>query len=74
MFTHAVHIFKPILKGSDDGVLHLKESGFWTLSVIQCFLKNTTYRKLDLFPSSGKMKVAPALLGPTGAVIEASSF
>jgi hypothetical protein len=30
-----------ILKGSDDGVLHSKESDFWTLSIVQCFLKNT---------------------------------
>jgi hypothetical protein len=29
----------------------LKESGFWTLSIIQCLLKNTTFWKLDLFPS-----------------------
>jgi hypothetical protein len=26
--------------------------------------KNTTFQKLDLFPSSGKMKVALTLLGP----------
>jgi hypothetical protein len=26
-----------ILKGSDDGVLHLKESCLWTFSIIQCF-------------------------------------
>jgi hypothetical protein len=56
---------KLILKSSDDGVLlHFKESCFWTLSIVQCFLKNTTFRKLDLFPSSGKIKVAPTLLGP----------
>jgi hypothetical protein len=53
-----------ILKGSDEGVLHLKQSGFWTLSIVQCFLRNATFRKLNLFPSSGKMKVAPTLLGP----------
>jgi hypothetical protein len=39
-----------ILKGSDNGVLHLKELGFWTLSIVQWFLKNTTFRKLDQFP------------------------
>jgi hypothetical protein len=40
----------------------VKESGFWTMSIVR-FLKNM-FRKLDLFPSSGKMKVAPTLLGP----------
>jgi hypothetical protein len=45
-----------ILKGSDDGVLRLKERRFWTLFIVQCFLKNTTFRKQDLFPSSGKKK------------------
>jgi hypothetical protein len=53
-----------ILKGSDDGVLLFKESGFWAFSIVQCFLINKTFRKLNLFPSSGKMKVAPRLLGP----------
>jgi len=28
------------------------------------FLKNTTFRKLDLLPSSGKIMAAPTLLGP----------
>jgi hypothetical protein len=28
------------------------------------FLKNTTFRKLDLFPSSGKMMTVPTLLSP----------
>jgi hypothetical protein len=51
-----------ILKCSDDGVLHLKESCFWTFSIVRCFPQNTTYRKLDLFPSSGKMKMAPTVL------------
>jgi hypothetical protein len=54
-----------ILKCSDDGVLHLKESWFWTFSIVRCFPQNTTYRKLDLVPSSGKMKVAPTVLGPS---------
>jgi hypothetical protein len=53
-----------LLKGSDDGILHLKDSYFWTLSIVQCFLKNTSFRKQDLFPSSGKVKVGPSLLGP----------
>jgi hypothetical protein len=57
------NVQKSILKGSDDGALHLKESGFWALSVAR-FLKNTTFLKKDLFPSSGKMKLAPTLLGP----------
>jgi hypothetical protein len=69
-----------LLKGSGDGVLHLKESCFWTLSIV-CFLKITALRKLDFFPSSGKIMMAPILLGPferaslnhwmTGSVIEA---
>jgi hypothetical protein len=44
--------------------MNLKELGLWTLSIVQCFLKNTTYRKLNMFPSLGKNKVAPTLLGP----------
>jgi hypothetical protein len=28
------------------------------------FSKNTTFQKLDLFPSSGKTVAAPTLLGP----------
>jgi hypothetical protein len=30
---------RSILKGSDNGVLPLIDSGFWTLSIIQCFPK-----------------------------------
>jgi hypothetical protein len=30
---------KSILKGPDDGVLHLKESRLWTLSIVQCFFQ-----------------------------------
>jgi hypothetical protein len=58
--------YESILKDSDNGagLLHFKESGFWTLSTVHCFLKNATFRKLDLFPSSGKMKVVLTLLGP----------
>jgi hypothetical protein len=32
------------------------------------FIKKTTFRKLDLFPSSGEIKVASALLGPLETV------
>jgi hypothetical protein len=52
------------INGSDDGVLYLKESVFLTFSIVQCFDKNTTFRKLDVYPSSVKIKVAPTLLGP----------
>jgi hypothetical protein len=57
------------LKGSDDGVMHFEESCFWTLSIIQCFFPlKTTFRKLDLLPSSGKKQegegVEPTLWGP----------
>jgi hypothetical protein len=43
---------KPFLKDSDNGVLHLKESGFWSSPIIR-FLKNATFWKLP-----------PVLLGP----------
>jgi hypothetical protein len=33
------------------------------LDFVQCFLKNTMFRNLDLFPSSGKTKAASTLLG-----------
>jgi hypothetical protein len=61
-FSFGLHVYT--LKGSDDGILHLKETGFWTLSILEGFLKNMTFRKLDPFPYSGKKKVAPTLLGP----------
>jgi hypothetical protein len=44
---------KSILKGSNDGILHLKESRLWTLSIVQFFF-NTTFQKLNLFQSSRK--------------------
>jgi hypothetical protein len=28
---------KSVLKGSDDGILHLKESYLWNLSIVHCF-------------------------------------
>jgi hypothetical protein len=39
---------------------------FWTLSVVQYSkkLENTTFRKLDLFPSSGRGARTPSQLGP----------
>jgi len=43
-----------VLKGSDDGVMHVEESCFRTLSIVQCFSLRTTFRKLALLPSSGK--------------------
>jgi hypothetical protein len=51
------------LKGSDDGVLHLEKSCFWTLYPSSSVSKNT-FRKLKRFPSSGKMMGAHTLLGP----------
>jgi hypothetical protein len=42
-------------EGFDDGVLHVRESCFWTLSIVLMFLKNTTFRKLDVLPSSDKV-------------------
>jgi hypothetical protein len=45
-------LYQSILKGSDDGVL---QSGLWVpgLCPSSGILKNTTFRKLDLFSSSG---------------------
>jgi hypothetical protein len=42
--------------GSDDGVQHSELLSFWTLSIVQYYkkLENATFRKLDLFPSSGQ--------------------
>jgi hypothetical protein len=44
------------------------------LDFVHCpiFLKNTTFRKLDLFPSSGKIMVAPPTL--LGLLERAASF
>jgi hypothetical protein len=47
---------KKFLKGSDNGAQYMGLLDFWTLSIIR-ILKNTkehTFRKLDLFPSSGE--------------------
>jgi hypothetical protein len=54
-----------VLKGSDDGVMHFEESLFMTLSIVQCFSLKTKFRKLALFPSSGKKGegLAPTLWG-----------
>jgi hypothetical protein len=44
----------------------LRITGFCTLSIVRnskCY-KNTTFRKLDLFPSSGEGRKTPTLLGP----------
>jgi hypothetical protein len=51
-----------LLKGSDDSALHLKESCF--SSIVKRFLKNTTFRKLDLVAAFRKIKLTPTLLGP----------
>jgi hypothetical protein len=37
--------------------------GFWALSIVWCSKKNTTFRKLNLFPSSSETRGAPTLLG-----------
>jgi hypothetical protein len=38
------NVSESILKGSDDGVLYLKESCFWTLSIIYCFQKHDSFK------------------------------
>jgi hypothetical protein len=52
--------------GSDDGVKHSELPSFWTLSIVQYSkkFKNTTFRKLDLFPSPGQGGKTPCQLGP----------
>jgi hypothetical protein len=47
-----------MLKGSDDG-LYSGLLGFWTLSIVRYSkkAKKTTFRKLDVLPSSGEAKV-----------------
>jgi hypothetical protein len=42
--------------GSVDGVQHSELLSFWTFSIVQYSkkLENTTFRRLDLFPSSGQ--------------------
>jgi hypothetical protein len=53
-FIKFLYISVSVLKGSDDGVIHFKESCFTTLFIVQCFSLKTTFRKLALLPSSGK--------------------
>jgi hypothetical protein len=51
---------------SDGAVWHSELLGFWTLPIIRYSegLKNTAFRKLDLFPPSGEGGKTPTLLGP----------
>jgi hypothetical protein len=54
--------------GSDDGLLHSELLSFWTLFIVQYSkkLENTAFRKLDVFPSSGRGGGrTPSQLGPT---------
>jgi hypothetical protein len=63
--TELTNLKESILKGSDDGVSHLKESsGFWTLSIAQCFLKEHNVSEKRSVPILRAIKVAPTLLGP----------
>jgi hypothetical protein len=53
--------------------------GLWALTIVRNSnkLENTTFRKLDLVPSSGEVREDPTLLGPlerTGPGIDVSSF
>jgi hypothetical protein len=52
-----------MLKASDDGLWH---SGYWVFGLCRSsiILKNTTFRKMDLFPSSHDVWETPTLLGP----------
>jgi hypothetical protein len=52
MCTTECLLYMWILKGSDDGVELMR---LWTLSIVRYpkKLKNSMFRKLDLFPSSG---------------------
>jgi hypothetical protein len=45
-----------------------KSLGLWTLPIVQYskLLENTTFRKLDLFQSSGKRQETPTLFGSWG--------
>jgi hypothetical protein len=63
----------------DDVSMEINYKRFWrwcialgrTLDIVSrpnVFSKNTTFRKLDLFPSSGKMKVVPTVLGTLESV------
>jgi hypothetical protein len=77
--TELTNLKESILKGSDDGVSHLKESGFWTLSIAQCFLKEHNVSEKGSVPILGTIKVAPTLLGPLeraslNQVIQYSSY
>jgi hypothetical protein len=46
-------------------LLHSELLSFWTLSIVQYSkkLENTTFQKLDLFPSSGRVGRTPSQLG-----------
>jgi hypothetical protein len=71
--TDIVKVTGKFLKCSGNGVLYLGEIGF--LGIVHNDVKNTTFRKLDLFPSSPKIMEALTLLGPSErAKIEVSYF
>jgi hypothetical protein len=43
--------------------MHSELLSFWTSSIVQ-YSKNATFRKLDLFPSTGQEGKTPSQLGP----------
>jgi hypothetical protein len=57
--------YKQNLKASDDGVLHSEPLCLWTLSIVRNskYYKNTTFRKLDLLPSSSEKRATSIQLG-----------
>jgi hypothetical protein len=74
--VNAFYRIKVKLKGSDSGVQLTESLDLRTLSIVRnCNkLKNATFRKLGLFPSSDEEREIPTLLGHLGPVIEVSSF
>jgi hypothetical protein len=68
--SHLVHLCRqPVTGGWTSycvSYIDMDFLGFWTLSIVRYFKKHTTFRKLDLFPSSDVKKVGktPIQMGP----------
>jgi hypothetical protein len=62
--NHQIYITLFLLKIVLTRFQHGKNHVFGLCSSSYSFLKNTTFRKLDLFPSSAKIMAALTLLGP----------
>jgi hypothetical protein len=63
-----------VLKGSDDGVVHLEESCFWTLSIVQRFFFKKKQRFGNWLCFRLRVKKGGGGVAPEGAVSKTLFF